>query len=97
MTLIILYQTVMRKYYPLILSLVTVGLLFSSCQKEEPETSVNGEVDFSISAGIPSGLTTYAQPELQSHLGGANNLDKEVYDLRYILEVWTDEATPQLA
>lgn len=87
----------MRKYYLLILSLATTGFIFSSCQKDEPATNVNGEVDFSISAGIPSGLTTYAQPDLQSHLGGANNLDKEVYDLRYILEVWTDEATPKLA
>ena len=75
------------------------GLLFaSSCQMDEPDAGkLTGEVEFSITAGIPGGITTYAQPALQSHLGGANNLDPELYDLRYILEVWTDEETPQLA
>ena len=83
-----------------ILSLLALGslLLAASCQREEPETgALTGEVDFSITAGIPGGLTTYAQPTLQSHLGGANNLDPDTYDLRYILEVWTDEETPELA
>ena len=36
------------------------GLLFaSSCQMDEPDAgTLTGEVDFTITAGIPSGITT---------------------------------------
>ena len=67
------------------------GLLFaSSCQMEEPDAgTLTGEVDFTITAGIPAGITTYADPvPAFSHLGGANNVDATHYDLRYILEVY---------
>ena len=67
------------------------GLLFaSSCQMDEPDAgTLTGEVDFTITAGIPAGITTYADPvPAFSHLGGANNVDATHYDLRYILEVY---------
>ncbi len=68
------------------------GLLFaSSCQMDEPDAGIlTGEVDFSITAGIPSGITTYSPADgaAFSHLGGANNVDHEIYDLRYTLEVY---------
>ena len=68
------------------------GLLFaSSCQMDEPDAgTLTGEVDFSITAGIPSGITTYSPTdgEALSHLGGANNVNSDEYDLRYILEVY---------
>ncbi len=69
------------------------GLLFaSSCQMDEPDAgTLTGEVDFTISAGIPGSITTYADGESEtafSHLGGANNVDATHYDLRYILEVY---------
>ena len=69
------------------------GLLFaSSCQMDEPDAgTLTGEVDFTISAGIPGSITTYADGEPEtafSHLGGANNVDATQYDLRYILEVY---------
>ena len=68
------------------------GLLFaSSCQMHEPDAgTLTGEVDFSITAGIPSGITTYSPTDGNafSHLGGANNVDATQYDLRYILEVY---------
>ena len=68
------------------------GLLFaSSCQMDEPDAgTLTGEVDFSITAGIPSGITTYSPTDGNafSHLGGANNVDATQYDLRYILEVY---------
>ena len=68
------------------------GLMFaSSCQMDEPDAgTLTGEVDFSITAGIPSGITTYSPTdgEAFSHLGGANNVDATHYDLRYILEVY---------
>lgn len=76
------------------------GLLFaSSCQMQEPESGkLTGEVDFSITAGIPGSISTYGDPAGSgSHNGGAMLLDPDEYDLRYILEVWTDEATPRLA
>ena len=71
------------------------GLLFaSSCQMNEPDAgTLTGEVDFSITAGIPSGITTYspADGNAFSHMGGANNVDATSYDLRFILEVYDGE------
>ena len=71
------------------------GLLFaSSCQMDEPDSgTLTGEVDFSITAGIPSGITTYSPTDgnVFSHMGGANNVDANSYDLRFILEVYDGE------
>ena len=71
------------------------GLLFaSSCQMDEPDAgTLTGEVDFSITASIPSGITTYspADGNAFSHMGGANNVDATSYDLRFILEVYDGE------
>ena len=69
------------------------GLMFaSSCQMDEPDAgTLTGEVDFTITAGIPGSITTYVDGEPEtafSHLGGANNVDATQYDLRYILEVY---------
>lgn len=61
----------------------------SSCQVEGPvSTKVSGEVDFSITAGIPGGIATYAPAGSGSHNGGAMLLDPGQYDLRYILQVY---------
>ncbi len=70
------------------------GLLFaSSCQMDEPDSgTLTGEVDFSITAGIPSGITTYAGgAEAFSHQGGASNLTPKEYTLRYILQVFDED------
>ena len=71
------------------------GLLFaSSCQMEEPDAgTLTGEVDFSITAGIPAGITTYspADGKAFSHLGGINNAAGD-YVLRFILEVYDGDA-----
>ena len=70
------------------------GLLFaSSCQMDEPDAgTLTGEVDFSITAGIPSGITTYAEgAEAFSHQGGASNLNPTEYTLRYILQVFDED------
>lgn len=66
------------------------GLLFaSSCQMQEPESGkLTGEVDFTITAGIPGGISTYAPASIGSHNGGAVLLDAEKYDLRYIMQVY---------
>lgn len=62
-----------------------MALVFSSCQRDELESNVvGGEVEISLSAGLPYGLTTYGP----SHLGGATNVNQDEYDLRYILEVY---------
>ena len=65
------------------------GLLFaSSCQMQEPESGkLTGEVDFTITAGIPGGISTYAPAGTGSHNGGAVLLDADDYDLRYIMQV----------
>ena len=71
------------------------GLLFaSSCQMEEPDAgTLTGEVDFTITAGIPGGITTYSPTdgEAFSHLGGINNVTVD-YVLRFILEVYDGDA-----
>lgn len=75
----------------ILLPILTLGGLFfaASCQMDEPDAgTLTGEVDFSITAGIPSGITTYAPAGSGSHNGGAMLLDPEVYTLRYTLEVY---------
>ena len=71
------------------------GLLFaSSCQMDEPDAgTLTGEVDFTITAGIPGGITTYSPTdgEAFSHLGGINNVTGD-YVLRFILEVYDGDA-----
>ena len=79
----------------ILLPILTLGgLLFAaSCQMDEPDAgTLTGEVDFSITAGIPNGITTYAEgAEAFSHQGGASNLNPTEYTLRYILQVFDEE------
>ena len=85
------------KNLSLIISTVAISIFSLSCQKSESENSpISGEVELSITAGIPNEITTYGPEGFGSHNGGAVLLDPEDYDLRYVLEVWTDEQTPQL-
>jgi len=49
-------------------------------------------VPVSISAGLLNAPQSYA-----SDKGGATNLDTGQYELRYIAEIWTQDAIPQLA
>lgn len=76
----------------ILLPILTLGgLLFAaSCQMDEPDAgTLTGEVDFSITAGIPGGISTYADPAGSgSHNGGAVLLDPDEYTLRYTLEVY---------
>ena len=65
-------------------------LFASSCQMDEPDAgTLTGEVDFTITAGIPGGITTYSPTDGKafSHLGGINNVSGD-YVLRFILEVY---------
>ena len=78
----------MKKHNLLLLSLMTTTLLLSSCQREDMGATESGEVNFTVTAGIPAGITTYAEDAF-SHQGGAINVDPTQYDLRYILEVYT--------
>ena len=78
----------------ILLPILTLGgLLFAaSCQMDEPDAgTLTGEVDFSITAGIPSGITTYTPAGSGSHNGGAMLLDPKEYTLRYTLEVYDKE------
>ena len=75
----------------ILLPILTLGGLFfaASCQMDEPDAgTLTGEVDFSITAGIPSGITTYTPAGSGSHNGGAMLLDPKEYTLRYTLEVY---------
>ena len=68
----------------ILLPILTLGgLLFAaSCQMDEPDAgTLTGEVDFSITAGIPSGITTYTPAESGSHNGGSRpgRIHSEIY------------------
>ena len=67
-----------------------------SCQRETIDSgALTGEVEFTVTAGIPDGISTYADGvDAFSHNGGAVNVDPDKYDLRYILEVYTKDQTP---
>ena len=84
----------MKKIYLPFIALM--ALLFAvSCQMQEPGSGkLTGEVDFSISAGIPGEITTYSPEDgtAFSHNGGASNVKADAYDLRYILEIYDGEA-----
>lgn len=83
----------MKKHNLLLLSLMTTTLLLSSCQREDMGATESGEVNFTVTAGIPAEITTYAEDAF-SHQGGAINVDPTQYDLRYILEVYTEDENP---
>lgn len=72
--------------------IAAAAMLPNACQMTEPAQGITGETDFTVSASIPYGLTTYAGETAFSHLGGANNVDGSVYDLRYTLEVYDGDA-----
>lgn len=77
----------------IILSALAIGgLLFAaSCQMDESGSgTLTGEVDFTITAGIPGGISTYAPAGSGSHNGGAMLLDPDNYDLRYIMQAYDE-------
>ncbi|CCY34408.1 putative uncharacterized protein [Alistipes sp. CAG:831] len=58
---------------------------------DEPDAgTLTGEVDFTITAGIPGGISTYAPVGSGSHNGGAMLLDPDNYDLRYIMQAYDE-------
>lgn len=59
-----------------------LALPLISCQ-EEMEGVRTGMVDYTISAGLPTAIGTYA-----SNQGGLNNVNENEYDLKYTMEVW---------
>lgn len=84
----------MKKISAVILAISAVTMI--SCQRETIDSgALTGEVEFTVTAGIPGGISTYADPVAAfSHNGGAVNVDSDKYDLRYILEVYTKDQTP---
>lgn len=76
----------------LLSTLAIGGLLFAaSCQMDESGSgTLTGEVDFTITAGIPGGISTYAPAGSGSHNGGAMLLDPDNYDLRYIMQAYDE-------
>ena len=84
----------MKKISAVILAITAVTMI--SCQRETIDSgALTGEVEFTVTAGIPGGISTYADPVAAfSHNGGAVNVDPTKYDLRYILEVYTQDEAP---
>ena len=72
-----------RTYYKLSY-LFIMAIVVWSCQKAEPDNeTVDNSRKFSIVAGIQNDITTYASDQ-----GGVANVDKDIYDQRYILEIY---------
>ena len=72
-----------------ILGLFALMMIFLfSCADDKTSTGKerDGMVDFSIKASIPQEIKTYA-----SETGGASNVDKTMFSLRYIMEVYDGE------
>lgn len=84
----------MKKISAVILAITAVTMI--SCQRETIDSgALTEEVEFTVTAGIPGGISTYADPVAAfSHNGGAVNVDPDKYDLRYILEVYTKDQPP---
>ena len=84
----------MKKISAVILAITAFAV--TSCQIETPDSeTATGEVNFTVTVGIPGGISTYADGvDAFSHNGGAVNADPETYDLRYILEVYTKGQNP---
>ena len=82
------------------LIIAAAALSATACQQE---TSVDtGETKtVEVTVGLPQGISSYAGGQLPeggfSNLGGAYNVDPAQYDLRYIMEAWTDETPSRLA
>ena len=81
----------MKKFF---YGLLAAMFLTVSCTTEDfSQEQREGMVDFTISTSIPQGILSTRL----SHNGGATNVNPAEFDLRYIMEVWTNETTPQLA
>lgn len=79
----------MRKYFNYLALLLLVGMVSCADDKLNGGGQSDDPVDFSIVTVIPSGgIITYA-----SHKGGATNVDPQMYDLRYTMEIWTGSGT----
>lgn len=81
------------------LTIAAVALAAASC-RSETET-IDDCPEISITVGIPDPMDAYSKAPLTttdafSHLGGAMTVDPASFDLRYIVEVWSNEDTPQL-
>ncbi|KAA6300642.1 MAG: hypothetical protein EZS26_003203 [Candidatus Ordinivivax streblomastigis] len=80
----------MNKNAVWLLAFVCTFLFSCSSDDFDAGNQKDGMVDFTISTSIPQGITTYASGD-----GGVTNVKN--HDLRYILEVWTQEEPPRLA
>ena len=81
------------------LTIAAVALAAASC-RSETET-IDDCPEISITVGNPDPMDAYSKAPLTttdafSHLGGAMTVDPASFDLRYIVEVWSNEDTPQL-
>lgn len=71
-------------------------LTVSSCESENPAS--RGE-EYNVTVGIPDPMDNYSKASASdafSHLGGALNVDPAEFDLRYIVEVWSKDDSPEL-
>lgn len=65
---------------------------------EEATLTVTASLDAAMDGGTKASADGDASSsDAFSHQGGALNVDHEQLDLRYIIEVWTNEQTPRLA
>lgn len=81
--------------FPAVLAVI---FMTTACRSE---TGVENNPEISVTVTIPDPMDNYTKAPLSSsdafsHLGGAMTVDPSVFDLRYIVEVWTNDVTPKL-
>lgn len=78
------------------LTIIAAALMIVSCRSE---MEMENSPEISITVAIPDPMATYAPfapSDAFSHLGGAMTVDPSVFDLRYIVEVWSNEDSPKM-
>ena len=73
-----------------IIALSALALSMFSCQENLVDVK-EGMVDYTIFAGLPNTISSYA-----SDNGGIVNVNSDEYDLKYTMQVWTTGSNPEL-
>lgn len=80
---------IMNRYKAMFMSSLLM-LSMVSCQEEMGNQQEEAAV-YTISAGLPNSISAYASDD-----GGIVNVDSDIYDLKYTMQVWTTDDNPKL-
>lgn len=83
------------------LTIIAVALTTVSCRSEMDRADREDSSEISVTVAIPDPMDNYSKTlpdpsDAFSHLGGALTVDPAKLDLRYIVEVWTNDESPKM-